>query len=281
MRRALPLIAASALVLAGCSESEPVAEKVPEKVTETVTEKVTGEVATESSMEPSISESSAKAAPDCTNAALERSPGFEDMEFFDQCEGGFAYPGVPMSDYSVLAQWDGEKWVAVPSDGVWDGMGLQSECYNPGRLEALGVPERFASKVRRCGVYGPGEEPPSAATGYIPYVGLGEATPKYASQPACDGRGILIVDSIVATGSRDDTMRRIAFEALAADPTGKTREYTFPGQCPSLRAQVDGNDIYPVYLDFGTDFNALCAAKAQYGGNARVLSNREEFVDPC
>lgn len=265
MRRALPLIAASALLLAGCAD----------EVTEgTATEKVAGEAATESS----ISES----APDCSSAALKRSPGFENMEFFGGCEGGFAYPGVPRSDYSVLAQWNGETWEAVPSDGVWDGMGLQSDCYSPGRLEELGVPERFASKVRRCGVYGPGEEPPPANNGgYIPYVGLGEATPKYASQPACDGRGILIVDSIVDSGNRDDTMRRIAMEALMMDPTGKTREYTYPGQCPSLRKQVDGRDIYPVYVDFGSDTAGLCAAKKAYGGNARVLSNREEFVDPC
>ena len=74
---------------------------------------------------------------------------------------------------------------------------------------------------------------------------------------------------------------RIAFGALAADPTGRTREYTYPGQCPSLRKQVDGNDIYPIYVDFGQDTEALCRAKAQFGGNARVLSQREEYLDPC
>ena len=68
---------------------------------------------------------------------------------------------------------------------------------------------------------------------------------------------------------------------LAADPTGKSRQYTFPGQCPSLRAQVNGNDIYPVYLDFGHDTEALCRARANYGGDARVLSNRAELTSPC
>ena len=151
------------------------------------------------------------------------------------------------------------------------------------------TPEEYIKAEAICGEYAPGEQPPSSQPNwedaskerYIPYVGMGETTPEYAAEPACDGRGILIVDSIVDYGDRDDTQRRIAFEALTADPSGKTREYTFPGQCPSLRKQLDGHDIYPVYLDYGSDTDALCRAKANYGGNARVLSNREEYVDPC
>lgn len=274
MRRLDSFAAVSLLILAGCT-AEP-------EISEVTVTKTASETTTEAAETTSIS-TSAQAEPDCSNVALQRSPGFEKMEFFEGCEGNFARAGMPLSDHIELVQWDGSIWKAVPADGVWDGRGLQKQCYNPGRLEELGVPERIADKERRCGEYGPGETPPNkkSDSGYISAVALGESGAKYASEPACDGRGILIVDSVVDYGDRDDTLRRIAFEALAADPTGRSREYTYPGQCPSLRKQVDGNDIYPVYLDFGQDTDALCRAKATYGGNARVLSNREEFLDPC
>lgn len=296
MRRALPLAAVVVLALAGCASEPEVVEVTQtswvaptEGSATATTESATGSFA-ESAPGASTSNGSTSAPaapPDCSDAALQRSPGYEDFEMRGECEGGFARPGVPNSDVIKLVQWDGSIWHRVPADGEWDGLGMSAPCYNPGHLEELGVPERFANKEKQCGVYGPGETPPNkvsaapAGAGYIPYVGLGESTPKYASQPACDGRGILIVDSIVDYGDRDDTQRRIAFEALTADPSGKTREYTFPGQCPSLRKQLDGHDIYPVYLDYGSDTDALCRAKANYGGNARVLSNREEYVDPC
>lgn len=277
MRRPIALGAVTLLALAGCS-AEPEVREV------TVTESTT--VVAES---PSTS-GSAQADPDCSNAALQRSPRFEQMEFLADCEAGFARAGVPQSDHTALVQWNGSSWNAVPADGIWDGMGLQKQCYNPGTLK------QFADKELRCGVYGPGEEPPHLQSTaakpqpnwddakherYIPYVGLGEMVPKYASHPACDGRGILILDSIIDYGDRSDTFHRLALAALEADPSGKTREYTTPGQCGSLRAQVDGNDIYPVYLDYGHDTTALCAAKANYGGNARLLNNSGEYVDPC
>lgn len=115
---------------------------------------------------------------------------------------------------------------------------------------------------------------------YIDAAGRGEWV-KEVSTPACDGRNILILDSIIDYGDREDTIGRIADVVMVADPTGKTRHFMTPGHCPSLRAQLDGNDIYPVYLDFGSDVDGMCAAKAAQGGNGRVLSNRNEYVDPC
>lgn len=108
------------------------------------------------------------------------------------------------------------------------------------------------------------------ADGYIVNVGLGEAGQK-ASFPACDGRYILIVDSVVADGSDGDTLNRIAHSVLSADPSGK--EFTVPGQCDSLRKSVHGDDIYPIYLDFGGDKDAACRAKSTYGGNVRPLTS--------
>lgn len=104
--------------------------------------------------------------------------------------------------------------------------------------------------------------------GYITNVGLGEAGQK-ASFPACDGRYILILDSIIATGSDQDTFNRLAQAVMFADPSGK--EFTIPGQCDSLRKTYHGNDVYPIYLDFGSDKAAACRTKSTYGGNVRPL----------
>lgn len=114
--------------------------------------------------------------------------------------------------------------------------------------------------------------------GYFINVGLGEAG-KEASFPACDGRYILIVDSIIDEAGDSDTFHRLAVAALTASTPA--REYTVPGRCASLRKKVDGNVIYPVYLDFGTDKSAMCAAKSRYSGNGRTLNNSGDFTDPC
>lgn len=114
--------------------------------------------------------------------------------------------------------------------------------------------------------------------GYFINVGLGEAG-KEASFPACDGRYILIVDSIIDEAGDSDTFHRLAVAALTASTPA--REYTVPGRCASLRKKVDGNVIYPVYLDFGADRSAMCAAKSRYSGNGRTLNNSGDFRDPC
>ncbi|HHU44316.1 MAG TPA: hypothetical protein GXZ46_01525 [Actinomycetales bacterium] len=97
-----------------------------------------------------------------------------------------------------------------------------------------------------------------------------------ASAPSCDGRGILILESVVEEPGVD-TADAIA-AALERYPGSA---FTTPGHCPSLRASLDGADVYPVYVDHGGDTSALCADKAARGGNARVLSDRNEYVDPC
>lgn len=109
---------------------------------------------------------------------------------------------------------------------------------------------------------------PAEKENYIREVGLGEAVQE-ASFPECDGRYVLIVDSVIADGDEQSTMRKIAHAVMSADPEGK--EFTVPGQCASIRKQVNGNDIYPIYLDFGSDKDAACRAKSTHGGNVRPL----------
>lgn len=118
------------------------------------------------------------------------------------------------------------------------------------------------------------------ADGVITVAGLGE-TSKDAEYPACDGHAILILDSVVDEGNGGAAMPDIARQVLMAHPSGKPVQFTVPGACPSLRAQLDGQNIYPVYLDYGADVDAMCRAKATYGGNGRILSNAAEYVDPC
>lgn len=107
------------------------------------------------------------------------------------------------------------------------------------------------------------EEPSDDGGNYITHAGG-----KRASQPNCDGRYVLIVDSIIADPSLGDPTQRLA-EALASAPSGA--EFTTPGHCASLRPRVHGHDIYPVYLDYGANKSGVCDAKSRYGGNARPL----------
>ena len=296
MRRWLLVAALLATSLAGCSTeteedlAEPTVSLAPTTTTKPTTESSSSTSSTKRKDSP----------PDCSDEALQASPGFEDFQFFDECEGGFARPGVPQSGLILLAQWDGKHWTEVEADGVWDGMGMARPCFNPGRLEEMGVPKRLAEKEPRCGVYGPGEEPPHKQStqaapsttktkdpnwgvkrdsdGVIVEANL-EGFTRQISAPSCDGRGILILDSVIDEGDVGHTHSQIAF-GVAYLGDGNA-EFTYPGQCASLRKQVDGQNIYPIYMDFGHDTTALCAAKANYGGNARLLNNSGEYVDPC
>jgi len=95
------------------------------------------------------------------------------------------------------------------------------------------------------------ETAPAAAAqadSVITVAGLGEAS-KDAEYPACDGRAILILDSVVDEGNGGAALPAIARQVLMAHPSGKPVQFTVPGACPSLRAQLDGQNIYPVYLD--------------------------------
>lgn len=115
----------------------------------------------------------------------------------------------------------------------------------------------------------------SGSSGYITSVPTSSGVVR-ASTPACDSRGILILESVVVQPGVD-AGEAIA-KALAKYPGS---EFTTPGACPSLRAQLNGADIYAVYFDYGKDSDRLCSAATNTGGNARVLSNRHEYVSPC
>ena len=118
----------------------------------------------------------------------------------------------------------------------------------------------------------------SKRDGYFVHVSQGELA-KEASFPACDGRNILILLSVIDEHGAEATYNELAQAVLTGGPADK--RFTVPGKCSSLRKTVNGNVIYPVYLDFGSDEAGMCAAQARYGGNGRTLNNSGDFHDPC
>ena len=112
------------------------------------------------------------------------------------------------------------------------------------------------------------------ATGLVSGVRTSSGRLVTASAPPCDGRGILIVESYIES---PDPQSGIA--ALLDRHPGA--EFMTPGQCPSLRAEVGGARVYPVYIDHGHNTAALCRDKQARGGNARVLSPTAGYTDPC
>lgn len=231
----------------------------------------------------------AKAKADCSDEAFSRS--FDEDPAFgwyhESCEGDFVVVGPSGSDSHSLAQWDGSKWNTVKPDGVVNPHnGMAFSCFNESTVNKLGIGPKVKAQLHSCETqkfFGEGSDSKKKESaddsgysydrvknsdGYIVDVGLGEAGKK-ASFPACDGRYILIVDSVIAKGDDGTTFNDLARAVLTEGPSGK--EFTVPGQCDSLRKSVHGNDIYPVYLDFGSDKAAACRAKSAYGGNVRPL----------
>lgn len=91
----------------------------------------------------------------------------------------------------------------------------------------------------------------------------------------CDGRGVLIVSSIIDTGQ--DVVAE-ANNVIAQYPNSRMLR---PGACSSLRASVDGNSVYPVVIDYGFNTTTLCTAAARMGGNPRIMNKSADFSDPC
>lgn len=112
------------------------------------------------------------------------------------------------------------------------------------------------------------------ATGMVGGVHTSSGRLVTASVPPCDGREILILESYIES---PDPQAGIA--ALLDRHPGA--EFMTPGQCPSLRAEVGGARVYPIYIDHGGDTAALCRDKQARGGNARVLSATASYADPC
>ena len=92
----------------------------------------------------------------------------------------------------------------------------------------------------------------------------------------CNDSPVLIVESVLDDGSGNQAAQRIP-EVMNIYPG--TVFYT-PGACPSLRASVDGQDVYAVSREYDNTA-ALCDAWAAQGGNARLLNGDTSYSSPC
>ena len=79
--------------------------------------------------------------PVCDNALLPTNSVGMQHKFFD-CEGGFAYAGVPSPDEFSFLQWDGSQWEPLLADGhVTDTKWGEAPCWDTAHMRDIGVPE--------------------------------------------------------------------------------------------------------------------------------------------
>ena len=148
---------------------------------------------------------------------------------------------------------------------------------------------------REAALEAPGETAPAASTGAgesgatdqrgapasVPFPGALTSVPvaggvEEVSSLPCDGRYVLIMASIL--DNTPDPAGQIS-GALAMAPGDSM--FLMPGACPSLRGFYQGGNVYPVLIDYGFDAAAVCEAARRGGGNARILSDRFEYLSPC
>lgn len=215
---------------------------------------VTQTVATTVISTPTATSSAKEAVPpaatdSCNQSTIMRDLGLPELNYISNCDGTHAIVGVAQTSTMKLAKFVGGKW-QLASD-----------------ICASDVPQEIRNRFGTCGknvvtgIPDPSGPPRSASDLRI-------------SMPECNGQGILIVHSVLASSNRDAEL----ISALNKYPGAK---FMIPGLCPSIRKSVNGQDIYPVYLEYGFDRAALCQAKARYGGNARTLNLQGDFTDPC
>ena len=238
--------------------------------------------ATANPSSPAASDYDKKASPDrCSESYLRKNiPQMTGEHEVVYCSGDWLLFGVPRTDGLNHYHWSNGHWSKYERDGVSGISGYG--CYLTSRLDADHVPSEIRSRFTECGPNditsgnGSSTSNDTDSSGYISSVTVSGRTVR-ASSPACDGRNIVIKNSIVDT-NKDATAGDIS-RALAANPGS---EFMTPGHCSSLRGQLNGDDIYPVYEDFGSDRSAMCEeAKSRSNWYPRTLNDRGDFSSPC
>lgn len=196
------------------------------------------------------------------------------------CDGNWAQIAGWGSDVGYPLHWNGSEWESVEFHEPWEG-GMWGGCWSREKLKSQGASEAALDTIMipYC------EDEKQANSGNNPPdTGANKASSDSVTgirNPSCDGRYILIADSVVVQAGQDP---QAAVNArLANYPGAYVAE---PGACPSLRAvePSTGGDIYAIYYDYGFDANAACAAAGTKGDHdyVRILTtNPGEYRSPC
>ncbi|MDY6050371.1 MAG: hypothetical protein SPI77_07480 [Corynebacterium sp.] len=180
------------------------------------------------------------------------------------CDGQWLHVGKLQTDRLGLFSWTGTQWSRYEHDGTTlTGFG----CYDRAGLVQAGAPEELIGDLLLC-------EPESAAPAPArTQVDDGD----FLSYAACRGEYALIVESVLINPG-DMNYQQTVLNAIARHP-GSTS--TYPGVCQAFRSTVNGQTIYPIYIDYGSDLAGACAAEYRGEGNARRLVQSAEWSSPC
>lgn len=163
-------------------------------------------------------------------------------------------------------------WGRLPSPPS----GAAADMAGPDTQTATSAPGTDRQTVTETATQQVQAQAPSTTTSRS-YVG---GTDNFSTLP-CDGRGVLIVASVVDDGSAP-VQQRID-DARSSHPGAKSLA---PGACGSLRASYNGQKVFPVVVDYGRDTAGLCRAYANAGGDVsvadpRILDNDPTPKNPC
>lgn len=234
----------------------------------------TTEEPTSSEPEPVSEESAAVSASDRCNQGYWPS-GFT-RPTVQYCDGQWMRIGSAQTDHVEQYYWNSGAWQEYSFDGKTD-IG-DFGCYEDSRLDRDGVPAELRNKLIICeqakqNAIAQGVVKDNSVPDAIRVASNGQSS----ENVACDGRYILIVQSVIDSGNREATKSEIG--SALNEHSGSV--FTAPGNCSSLRKSVNGSDIYPIYIDFGSDVESACRAKSVRGGNVRTLNTTGDFSDPC
>ena len=172
------------------------------------------------------------------------------------CNDDWLYLASENSSSFYLYSWGGGEWVSYKNDGLVDSTTIK--CWDSNRLSADNVPKQITDDIPLC------------------EQSTEDSAESTQAQETCDGRYILIVDSLLVPYGESPQSEINRVEAHYAGVK------IMPGTaCSSLRSEHEGKQVYAAYYDAGHSVDEVCKLKARYGGNARSLNNNADFSDPC
>lgn len=212
----------------------------------------------------------------CSEQAIARDVGWPDSRisncaepwavasWFSQSEYE-KFGGMIPGDSSSVLKLEGGTWT------IWSSIPSTDKCQADARAE--GAPAFVVDSVYPCTDRPSSDSSPSRADGMTITTPGGRTVT--ASRPACDGRGVLIVQSVIDVGGN------VPGELASALDAYPEAAFSEPGACASLRPSVNGQKVYAVWVDYGQNISGLCSAAAETGLNARILKDEADYSSPC